>query len=141
MKVFRSFLVTAFAVLCAIGTIAISTVSAKAATANFAYQNIQAGTTVVWYPISGETGFNLTDGGLQELRVYLTEVGNKLDTGIYQVAQSKYISMYSGTLSGNNTGVLSQILSTGSGYYRIYVKNNNASVSFTVTDSSYLTYN
>ncbi len=108
-------------------------------TANISYDGIKAGTKVLWQPANNQSGYNLTGGGTQKLRIYMTQEGNKINAGLCRMSNHNNLSMYNGTVSGKKTNELSKTI-TDSGYYKPYVKNNNSTVSLTVTSSSYFKY-
>lgn len=139
---FRKILVALLVVFSCFCSVAFCSESAKAATrtAYFSYDGIKAGTTVVWHPSSNSSGFSMTGGGTQKLKICMSTSGNKIATGLYSVGGGTYYSFYTGTLTSNNTSELSKQI-TSSGYYKPYLTNNNTSVSITVYGTSYVKYN
>lgn len=138
----RKVLVALLVVILGACSVAFCSETAKAAsqTSYFSYDGIKAGTIVLWYPSSNSSGYSMTGGGIQKLKICMSTSGNNISTGLYSVVGGTYNSFYSGTLSSNNTSELSRQI-TSSGYYKPYLKNNNTSVSITVYNTSYIKYN
>lgn len=98
--------------------------------------NVPAGTTQRWFPTSDTDGFVLTDGGSQTLSFALTEKGNRCNFGFVKNSSGTKYSWYNNTLSGK-TKTVTKTLNKGTGYYKIYLTNNNATVQISVKDTSY----
>ena len=137
MKKIRKVLCSLLAVICCTAILATPIVNAST-TYNISEANLPAGTTTLWYPTSNTSGFSITNGGTQSMDMYFTTSGNVLSMGFQQVSSGSKYSWFSGTASGTSK-YASKVLTGTSGYYKVYVTNNNSSVSLTVTNSSQVT--
>lgn len=113
--------------------------NATVKTSYLSYNGIKAGTKVLWYPSSNPSGYSMTGGGTQKLKICMNTTGNKIQTGLYSVGTGSYNIFYGGTVTNYNTAELPKVISA-SGYYQPYLKNNNTSVSINVQNTSYIKY-
>lgn len=142
MKKTRKALMLLLTLLLCVSSVLAYSLKAKAGgTAHLSYSNLSAGSTIRWYPEGGSTsGFNLTGGGTQKLKICMNTQGNKINIGVRRTATQTDQSFFSGTLNSFNTSELSRVV-PNSGYHKPYVTNNNVSVSLNVLNTSYFKYN
>ncbi len=134
MKKFRVVLSSLLVVACYSAILVIPVVNASTEY-DISEATISADVTYLWWPTDNTSGFSLTNGGKQVMKMYFTTSGNKVNMGFKKVSSGSKYSWYNGKVSGTSK-YKSKVLSGASGYYKVYVTNNNDSVSLTVTDSS-----
>lgn len=135
MRRFRGTMILLLALIVVSGVTGFSRISASSHY-NICKAYIPAGTTSRWFPTSDQDGFVLTNGGAQTLYFALTEKGHQCSFGFSKTSSGAKYSWFNGTLS-TKTKTATKNLSAGSGYYKIYLTNNNATVQITVKDTSY----